>query len=383
MQVDVIWPNDLSSIPPCVFNTRRPAGTEWNARILLGVHAASVLIGRGGKRIKQMQEDSGAVIQFWQDAKGLLEDERLVEVRGPPHELQDGLDVFFSELNRVPEALAPRYLQLLVPDYTINDCLLEAQNVQGAAAFSADRLVCDHERLLVISGDVRTRLTAALMVSSFLARKLWKPGQQPLFSGSHCKPEPSYQGKSTPASISQQPLSASQRLPVHGDSKLEQSQRCNTNNEGNLHAPSNYVASEKGLNQSNSSEHERKVATVVQSTATPAAQSQVQTTTTTSTQRQDGNMLPTNQRQSSPFQPHLHCRPLEFLLPFSACNDWFKEGGYFSEIARVFGVYLEVCEVALQSERQLKVRLFGDLISCAVILVHVQCHMSFRNHDWS
>ena len=58
---------------------------ERLVRLVLNMHAASFLIGRGGKRVKLMQEDSGAGIRFWQGVEapsGLLPHERLMEIRG-------------------------------------------------------------------------------------------------------------------------------------------------------------------------------------------------------------------------------------------------------------------------------------------------------------
>ncbi|CAE7293042.1 PCBP4, partial [Symbiodinium microadriaticum] len=171
-------------------------GSEWTARVVLNVHAAGLLIGRGGKRIKMLQEDSGAQMQFFQgtDApKGFGEEDRLVELRGPPVELQDGLELLLSELARVPEALAPRCAQLLVPEDLKEECCEEALKF-GASRANLGAALGDGERLLALEGDTAAvRGSAAVAVTAMLCRRLWKPGQPP----------PSYRRREAPRSDSE------------------------------------------------------------------------------------------------------------------------------------------------------------------------------------
>ncbi|CAE7688573.1 Nova1 [Symbiodinium sp. CCMP2456] len=175
------WPPELPTRPAAP-RAPRAQGSEWTARVVLNVHAAGLLIGRGGKRIKMLQEDSGAQMQFFQgtDApKGFGEEDRLVELRGPPVELQDGLELLLSELARVPEALAPRCAQLLVPEDFKEECCEEALKF-GATRATLGAALGDGERLLALEGDTAAvRGTAAVAVTAMLCRRLWKPGQPP------------------------------------------------------------------------------------------------------------------------------------------------------------------------------------------------------------
>eukprot|EP00913_Durusdinium_trenchii_P027796 g26064.t1 len=155
------WPAGLDDRRPAP-KALRPPGSEWLTNLVMNVHAAGLLIGRGGKRIKMLQEDSGVQIQVHE----LDSSQRLLELRGPPVELQDGLELLITELARIPEALAPKGTQILVP---------ERLRVASDAAVVAGP--CEGEQLLVIEGSVPARTTAAAAVTALVARHLYRVGQ--------------------------------------------------------------------------------------------------------------------------------------------------------------------------------------------------------------
>ncbi|CAJ1455095.1 unnamed protein product, partial [Effrenium voratum] len=137
------WPQGLPLFPAKP-QAPRPLDSEWSARLVMSVHAAGLLIGRGGKRIKLLQEDSGAHIQFHADPE-FGRDLRVAELRGPPAELQDGLELLVSELGRLPSALAPK-IQLMVPEEPLaSECLAEARKFAAAVLEP-----CEGGQLLVL-----------------------------------------------------------------------------------------------------------------------------------------------------------------------------------------------------------------------------------------
>mmetsp|Transcript_73312 Transcript_73312/g.238585 ORF Transcript_73312/g.238585 Transcript_73312/m.238585 type:complete len:437 (+) Transcript_73312:65-1375(+) len=151
---------------------------EVVARLVVGVHAASFLIGRGGKKVKLHQEDSGARIRFRQGSEapaGLHCDDRLVEISGGPEELEDGLNVLLSEMDRIPEALASRSVRVVVPaqEELARRCEEEAAAAVGAGCV---RLLEDgaalvgRDAVLEIEGPLELRILASCLVAAFLAR---------------------------------------------------------------------------------------------------------------------------------------------------------------------------------------------------------------------
>eukprot|EP00435_Cladocopium_sp_Y103_P021982 s458_g5.t1 len=168
------WPSGLQRERPMAPKALRPLGCEWTANLVMSPHAAGLLIGRGGKKIKLLQEDSGVRVQVHELPNG----ERAVELIGPPVELQDGLELLIAELARIPEALAPKAAQMLVPEEFAEDCAAEALKY-GASAVVDPKLLLPGENLLMIEGSTAVRVTAASAVAACLARKLWRPGEQP------------------------------------------------------------------------------------------------------------------------------------------------------------------------------------------------------------
>lgn len=152
----------------------RPVGSEWTANLVMSPHAAGLLIGRGGKKIKLLQEDSGVRVQVHELPNG----ERALELAGPPVELQDGLELLIAELARMPDALAPKAAQMLVPEEFAEDCAAEALKY-GASAVLDPKFLLPGENLLMIEGSTAVRGRAATAVAAFLARKLWRPGEEP------------------------------------------------------------------------------------------------------------------------------------------------------------------------------------------------------------
>lgn len=164
-------------------------GSEWTANLVMSPHAAGLLIGRGGKKIKLLQEDSGVRVQVHELPNG----ERALELAGPPVELQDGLELLIAELARMPDALAPKAAQMLVPEEFAEDCAAEALKY-GASAVMDPKFLLPGENLLMIEGSTAVRGRAATAVAAFLARKLWRPGEEPkkrVFRSEATRPGPS------------------------------------------------------------------------------------------------------------------------------------------------------------------------------------------------
>ncbi|CAE7498369.1 Ankrd17, partial [Symbiodinium sp. KB8] len=314
-------------------------GSEWTARVVLNVHAAGLLIGRGGKRIKMLQEDSGAQMQFFQgtDApKGFGEEalqdpriytcqDRLVELRGPPVELQDGLELLLSELARVPEALAPRCAQLLVPEDLKEECCEEALKF-GASRANLGAALGDGERLLALEGDTAAvRGSAAVAVTAMLCRRLWKPGQPP----------PSYRRREAPRSDSEprpalpSPLFASaekaaQLLPW----SLGKPSLGDPPHQKEEEKPTNYAAAE---------------------------------------------------RKAEPRHEHLGepSRALHVLLPYAAVDAWVTTG-LLAALARAFKLKIDVDTCRIPSAPfQVRVSLTGSTGYLGLVLLQLQSHLFF------
>ncbi|CAL1144236.1 unnamed protein product [Cladocopium goreaui] len=142
------WPSGLQRERPMAPKALRPVGSEWTANLVMSPHAAGLLIGRGGKKIKLLQEDSGVRVQVHELPNG----ERALELAGPPVELQDGLELLIAELARMPDALAPKAAQMLVPEEFAEDCAAEALKY-GASAVMDPKFLLPGENLLMIEGS--------------------------------------------------------------------------------------------------------------------------------------------------------------------------------------------------------------------------------------
>mmetsp|Transcript_10380 Transcript_10380/g.16546 ORF Transcript_10380/g.16546 Transcript_10380/m.16546 type:complete len:715 (-) Transcript_10380:26-2170(-) len=98
-----------------------------SARFVVSKGAAGYLIGKGGQKVKEMKDESGANMQFRnaEEEPGvcLAEDDRVLEIRGGAQERDQGVRVVLAAMDQMPDP--PRESRLLVPT-TLDRSLVES-----------------------------------------------------------------------------------------------------------------------------------------------------------------------------------------------------------------------------------------------------------------
>ncbi|CAE7466018.1 unnamed protein product [Symbiodinium natans] len=134
------------------------------AKIVVDTGLAGWLIGKGGRTIREMQENSGAflhVIREEEPTPLLKPGDRLIEVCGRLERKLEGIQVVLRTADSMP-GNAPRETRIIVPEVLAVPPIME----QVASAYNSCVVerepgpACDGEAMLLIAGPIASRIQA-------------------------------------------------------------------------------------------------------------------------------------------------------------------------------------------------------------------------------
>ncbi|CAK9062778.1 Protein BTR1 (Binding to ToMV RNA 1) [Durusdinium trenchii] len=140
------------------------------AKIVVDTGLAGWLIGKGGRTIREMQENSGAflhVIREDEPTPLLSPGERLIEVCGRLERKLEGIQVVLRTADSMP-GNAPKDTRIIVPEVLADPLIMD----QVASAYNScvvERLpgAADGEAMLLVAGSISSRIQA---VQEFMSK---------------------------------------------------------------------------------------------------------------------------------------------------------------------------------------------------------------------
>lgn len=179
---DKISQDDFKYIPGRSATPRPPsrAGSGPAARFIVPKGVTGYIIGRGGEKIRNMKEQTGAYIQIRgnddEPNTGLTEEERSLEIRGDPESRAQGVKAVFVEMDQMPDP--PNDVRMLVPSIvpiTASDFANGAEvevSVDSAVRGSG----AQQEKVVVISGPVFPRLKVVFSILTLMDEEIGARG---------------------------------------------------------------------------------------------------------------------------------------------------------------------------------------------------------------
>eukprot|EP00929_Paragymnodinium_shiwhaense_P105492 TRINITY_DN70558_c0_g1_i1.p1 TRINITY_DN70558_c0_g1~~TRINITY_DN70558_c0_g1_i1.p1 ORF type:complete len:767 (+),score=157.03 TRINITY_DN70558_c0_g1_i1:103-2403(+) len=158
------------NLPPAGHNSLGGLDPTQNyrtkAKIIVDTQAAGWLIGRQGRTIREMQENSGAFLHVLREDEippmGLPAGTRIVEVCGRYERKLEGVAVIMRQADNMPGGQAPRDTQVIVPRLLAQSFYLDEIAEETACVLEPviDRDGLD-EAVVCIAGPIANRIRAA------------------------------------------------------------------------------------------------------------------------------------------------------------------------------------------------------------------------------
>eukprot|EP00930_Biecheleria_cincta_P062935 TRINITY_DN48398_c0_g1_i1.p1 TRINITY_DN48398_c0_g1~~TRINITY_DN48398_c0_g1_i1.p1 ORF type:complete len:711 (+),score=157.14 TRINITY_DN48398_c0_g1_i1:79-2211(+) len=141
------------------------------AKIIVDTGLAGWLIGKGGRTIREMQENSGAFLHVIREEEStplLRPGERLLEVCGRYERKLEGIQVIMRTADSMP-GNAPRETRIIVPAVLAEPLVMDevSSSYAGCVVERDPAAAYDDEAVVLIAGPVSSRIQA---VQNFMAR---------------------------------------------------------------------------------------------------------------------------------------------------------------------------------------------------------------------
>lgn len=140
------------------------------AKLVIDTASAGWLIGKGGRTIREMQENSGAFLHILREEDSppvLRPGDRLLEICGRYERKLEGLQIVMRTADNMPGNQAPKETIIMVPSPLALPEVLEEVSTKFGVGLSAQDFPGHEESLVTITGTASTRIQVA---QNFLTR---------------------------------------------------------------------------------------------------------------------------------------------------------------------------------------------------------------------
>eukprot|EP00929_Paragymnodinium_shiwhaense_P016305 TRINITY_DN12457_c0_g2_i1.p1 TRINITY_DN12457_c0_g2~~TRINITY_DN12457_c0_g2_i1.p1 ORF type:complete len:717 (+),score=195.28 TRINITY_DN12457_c0_g2_i1:110-2260(+) len=210
-----------SVMPPIGSGPRGSSNPRTHAKFVAPTQVAGWIIGKQGRHIRELQENSGAHIQVHREGDvppGVPMTERVIEIGGGKDAKAEGVQIVLMAIDSMPALQAPRETPMLIPKALSTDGhLREVRQMSGADVELRD-LPGHDEALCTVIGTIEARIKAAQQFLAMLEEGVAKGSlgdAAPMSSSPSPAAAPAFSSRpaqSAPAA----PMAASQeRSPVY------------------------------------------------------------------------------------------------------------------------------------------------------------------------
>jgi len=140
------------------------------AKLVIDMSTAGWLIGKGGRTIREMQENSGAFLHILREEESppvLRQGDRLIEICGRYERKLEGLQVVMRTADSMPGHQAPKETLILVPSVLTSPEVLQEVSSEFGCGLSAQEFPGYDEAAVTIVGNTSSRIQVA---QNFLTR---------------------------------------------------------------------------------------------------------------------------------------------------------------------------------------------------------------------
>lgn len=135
-----------------------------NAKFVVATQVAGWIIGKQGRHIRELQDNSGAHIQVMKEGEvppGVPATDRIVEIGGRPDAKAEGIQIILIAVDSMPAMSAPRETLMLVPRQLTTDSEVKDVRQMSGCEIEVRDLPAHHEGLCTLIGTLEARVKAA------------------------------------------------------------------------------------------------------------------------------------------------------------------------------------------------------------------------------
>eukprot|EP00439_Symbiodinium_sp_Y106_P043597 s5139_g5.t1 len=165
-----------------------------NAKFVVATQVAGWIIGKQGRHIRELQENSGAHIQVLKEGEvppGVPVTDRIVEIGGRFESKAEGIQIILIAVDNMPALSAPRETLMLIPQQLTTDSEIKDVRQMSGCEIEVRDLPSHDEGLCTLLGNIESRVKAA---QQFLKRL-----EEVMADGSVSLPAPSYGVRPSPS----------------------------------------------------------------------------------------------------------------------------------------------------------------------------------------
>ncbi|CAE7918396.1 BTR1, partial [Symbiodinium necroappetens] len=165
-----------------------------NAKFVVATQVAGWIIGKQGRHIRELQENSGAHIQVLKEGEvppGVPVTDRIVEIGGRFEAKAEGIQIILIVVDNMPALSAPRETLMLIPRQLTSDSEIKDVRQMSGCEIEVRDLPSHDEGLCTLLGNIESRVKAA---QQFLKRL-----EEVMADGSVSLPAPSYGARPSPS----------------------------------------------------------------------------------------------------------------------------------------------------------------------------------------
>ncbi|CAJ1358226.1 unnamed protein product, partial [Effrenium voratum] len=150
------------------FGGPRPAPTggnpRTNAKFVVATQVAGWIIGKQGRHIRELQDNSGAHIQVLKEGEvppGVPPSDRIVEIGGRHEAKAEGIQIILMAVDSMPAMSAPRETLMLIPRQLTSEAEVKDVRQMSGCEVEVRDLPAHDEGLCTLLGSLEARVKAA------------------------------------------------------------------------------------------------------------------------------------------------------------------------------------------------------------------------------
>merc|ERR1719362_1407434 len=135
-----------------------------HAKFIVATQVAGWIIGKQGRHIRELQENSGAHIQVLKEGEvppGVSPTDRVIEIGGRFEARCEGIQIVLMAVDSMPALSAPRETQMLVPKVLSVDSEIKDVQLMSGSELEIRDLPGYDETLCTLLGTIEARVKAA------------------------------------------------------------------------------------------------------------------------------------------------------------------------------------------------------------------------------
>jgi len=135
-----------------------------NAKFVVATQVAGWIIGKQGRHIRELQDNSGAHIQVMKEGEvppGVPATDRIVEIGGRPDAKAEGIQIILIAVDSMPAMSAPRETLMLIPRQLTSDSEIKDVRQMSGCEIEVRDLPAHDEGLCTLIGTLEARVKAA------------------------------------------------------------------------------------------------------------------------------------------------------------------------------------------------------------------------------